>query len=196
MTAPPNRSLRSVVAVAGRRVDVADAPTVRFPYGNSETVRSALLRTLESAVPLLVVASAACGSDLLALDAASAMGIRTRIVLPFAPDVFRETSVIDRPNPDYWASLYRRLIAEAHERGDLILLDRDRNDQNAYVAANQEIIAEALRAANKRAPPAHLVAVIAWEGKPRGEDDATDDFRRAALQRGFAVKEISTLTPV
>lgn len=91
----------SVVAVAGRRVDVADAQIARFPYGNSEAVRAALLRTLESAVPLLVVASAACGSDLLALDAASAIGIRTRIVLPFAPEVFRETSVVDRPGPAY-----------------------------------------------------------------------------------------------
>jgi hypothetical protein len=183
----------SVVAVAGRRVDVADAQTARFPYGNSEAVRAALLRTLESAVPLLVVASAACGSDLLALEAASAIGIRTRIVLPFAPDVFRETSVVDRPRPTYWGSLYNRLIAEARERGDLILLDRERNDPGAYVAANQAIIAEALRAANQQAPPARLVAVIAWEGAPRGADDATDDFRRAALQRGFAVKEISTL---
>jgi hypothetical protein len=31
---------------------------------------------------------------------------------------------------------------------------------------------------------------------PRGDGDATDDFRRAALQRGFAVKEISTLISV
>lgn len=186
----------SVVAVAGRRVDVADAQTPRFPYGNSEAVRAALLRTLESAVPLLVVASAACGSDLLALDAASAIGIRTRIVLPFAPDVFRETSVVDRPRPAYWGSLYNRLIAEARERGDLILLDRERNDPHAYVAANQAIIAEALRAANEQAPPARLVAVIAWEGAPRGADDATDHFRRAAFQRGFAVKEISTLISI
>jgi hypothetical protein len=186
----------SIVAVAGRRIDAADAQTTRFPYGNTDAVRAALSRTLESTAALLVVCSAACGSDLLALDTASVIGIRTRIVLPFAPDVFRETSVVDRPHPAYWGSLYDRLIAAARERNDLIVLDRDRNDPDAYVAANQVIISEALLAANKEAPAARLIAVTIWEGAPRGDDDTTDDFRRATLQRGFAAKEILTLASV
>lgn len=192
----PPRGSSCIVAVAGRRVDAVDAQTTRFPYGNADSVRAALSRALENAAAMLVVASAACGSDLLALDVASVLGIRTRIILPFAPDVFRETSVVDRPHPAYWGRLYDRLIAEARERGDLIVLDRDRNDPGAYVATNQAIIAEALLAARKEAPPARPIAVIAWEGAPRGDDDATDDFRRAALQRGFTIEHVSTLTPV
>ena len=69
--------------------------SLRFPYGNVDAVRAALLRTLTNTAAQVVVCSAACGSDLLALDTASVMGIRTRIVLPFAPDVFRDTSVVD-----------------------------------------------------------------------------------------------------
>jgi hypothetical protein len=195
MMAPPHSSSNRVIAIAGRRIDAADAQTTRFPYGNADTVRAALLRTLKDAEALLIVTSAACGSDLLALDAASAIGIRTRIVLPFAPDVFRKTSVIDRPDPVYWGNLYDRLIAGARERGDLILLDRDRNDPDAYAATNQAIIAETLRAANKDTPPARAIAVIVWEGAPRGHDDTTDDFRRAALQHGFAIEQVSTLNP-
>jgi hypothetical protein len=49
---------------------------------------------------------------------------------------------------------------------------------------NQAIIDEALTAVSNEAPPARPIAVIAREGAPRGDDDATDDFRRAALQRG------------
>jgi hypothetical protein len=196
MMAPPGGSSPSIVAVAGRRIDAADAQTARFPYGNADAVRAAFARTLENAAAMLVVASAACGSDLLALDAASVLGIRTRIILPFAPDVFRETSVVDRPYHAYWGNLYDRLITEARERGDLIVLDGDRNDPGAYVAANRAIIAEALLAASKEAPPARPVAVIAWEGAPRGDDDATDDFRRVALQRGFTIEQVSTLTSV
>jgi len=193
---PPRGSSCSIVAVAGRRIDAADTQTTRFPHGNLDAVRAALSRTLENAAAMLVVASAACGSDLLALDAASVLGIRTRIILPFAPDVFRETSVVDRPQPVYWGNLYDRLIAEARGRGDLIVLDRDRNDPGAYVAANQAIIGEALLAASDEAPPARPIAVIAWEGAPRGADDATDDFRRAALQRGFTIEQVSTLASV
>ena len=193
---PPRASLGSIVAVAGRRIDAANAQTPRFPYGNTDAVRAALLRTLKNTSALLVVCSAACGADLLALDIASVMGIRARIVLPFAPDVFRETSVVDRPHPAYWGNLYDRLIAAARERDDLIVLDGDRKDPHAYVAANQAIISEALLAANKESPAARLIALTIWEGAPRGDDDATDDFRRAALQRGFAAKEILTLTSV
>jgi hypothetical protein len=44
------------------------------------------------------------------------------------------------PNPDYWGSLYNRLIAEARERGALIILNSDRDDPSAYAVANQAII--------------------------------------------------------
>jgi hypothetical protein len=193
---PPGVSLPSIVAVAGRRIDASDAQTARFPYGNADAVREAFARAFENTAAILVVASAACGSDLLALDAASVLGIRTRIILPFPPDIFRETSVADRPYPAYWGGLYDRLIPEARSRGDLVVLDRDRNDPGAYEAANQAIIAEALVAASNEAPPTRPVAVIAWEGAPRGGDDATDNFRRAAVQHGFTIEQVPTLTPV
>jgi hypothetical protein len=193
--APPGRSSLTIVAVAGRRIDAHDVQTARFPFGKVDGVRAAFAQTLENAAPKLLVSSAACGSDLLALDVASGLGIRTRIILPFVPDTFRETSVVDRPNPAYWGVFYDRLIAEVRERGDLIVLDYDRDDPNAYNATNQAIIDEALRAAHEGAPPARLIAVIAWEGTARNGDDSTDHFRRIALERGFSLKQISTLVP-
>jgi hypothetical protein len=44
-----------------------------------------------------LVCSAACGADLIALEEAERLGLRRRIVLPFSPRQFRETSVTDRP---------------------------------------------------------------------------------------------------
>jgi hypothetical protein len=70
----PAGTSHSVIAVAGRRIDAADAQTSRFPFKNASAVRSALLRMFEDASPLLVVGLAACGSDLLALDAALGYG--------------------------------------------------------------------------------------------------------------------------
>ena len=193
MTASADNSSTSVIALAGRRIDASNAQAPRFPQENTEAVRTALARRLEGAAPTLLVASAACGSDLLALEAASGLGIRTRIVLPFPPDVFRQTSVIDRSNPAYWGDLYDRLIGDACERGDLIVLNCDRSDASAYIAANEVIIAEALQAAHTKVSPARLIAVIVWEGKVRAGDDATEHFRRLALERGFFVEQISTL---
>jgi hypothetical protein len=192
---PGSSSAQSVIAVAGRRIDGSNVYPPRFPSANAETVRVSVLRTLEETAVKLLIASAACGSDLLALDAASEFNIRFRIVLPFAPKIFRQSSVVDRAQPDYWGTLYDRLITEAGERGDLIILDRNRDDPRAYVAANGAIIAEALSAAEKAVPPARLLAVIVWEGRSRSKDDVTDDFRRIALENGFSIKQISTLAP-
>jgi hypothetical protein len=193
---PADNSLQSVIAFAGRRIDADNAHPPRFPSANVEAVRASLWRTLKEAAASILIASAACGSDLLALEAASELGIRSRIVLPFAPEVFRQTSVTDRTQPAYWGALYDRLIAEARERSALIILGRNRDDSGAYVAANQAIIAEALVSAEKAVPPARLLAVIVWEGRSRGEDDATDDFRRIAQERGFSIKQILTLAPL
>jgi hypothetical protein len=187
--------LESVIALAGRRIDAENTQPPRFPYANAEAVRTSLSRTLEEAATSVLIASAACGSDLLALDAASELNIRARVVLPFAPDVFRRNSVVDRTQPAYWGALYDQIIAEARERGDLIVLDRDRDDSGAYVAANEAILAEALVAAEKAVPPARLMAVIVWEGRSRGSNDVTDHFRRMAQVRGLCIKEISTLAP-
>jgi hypothetical protein len=186
-------SSESVVALAGRRIDAENAQPARFPDANAQAVRASLSRSLQQAATSVLIASAACGSDLLALDAASDLNIRVRIVLPFATDVFRRTSVVDRTQPAYWGALYDRIIAAARECGDLIVLDRDRDDPGAYVAANEAIIGEALLAAEKAMPPARLMAVIVWEGQSRGNDDVTDDFRRMAEERGFSINEISTI---
>jgi hypothetical protein len=192
---PASSSSQSVIALAGRRIDAEGAQPPRFPYANAEAVRASLARTLEESATSMLIASAACGSDLLALDAASRLNIRARVVLPFAPDVFRRTSVVDRTQPAYWGALYDRLVAEARECGDLIVLDRDRDDSGAYVAANEAIIAQALLAADKAVPPARRLAVIVWEGRSRGSNDVTDHFRRMAREHGFSIKEISTLFP-
>ena len=49
----------------------------------------------------VLVCSAACGADLIALQAAGRVSLRRRIVLPFEPSRFRDSSVVDRPGD--WA---------------------------------------------------------------------------------------------
>ena len=93
----------------------------------------------------MLIASAACGSDLVALQAASDLGLKNRIALPFAPQKFRQTSVTDRPNPEVWTRLYDRLIDEAASRDDLVVLKCDAQDESAYTAANEAIIEEAIK---------------------------------------------------
>jgi hypothetical protein len=110
----------TVIAVAGRRIDAEDAETARFPLANLPLVRERLTAYLAARGATRIVVSAACGADLLALEAARAAGLPRRIVLPFDRKTFRTTSVTDRPGD--WGRLYDALLAEAAAAGDLIEL--------------------------------------------------------------------------
>ena len=100
-----------VVALAGRRIDAAGSSVSRFSLSDVALVRERLRHQLRAAKPEIVVCSAACGADLLALDVAMRLGIRRRVILPFGVKDFREHSVIDRPGD--WGTLFDQLISEA-----------------------------------------------------------------------------------
>ena len=178
-----------IIALAGRRTDAADADTQRFPVENIELVRRRLRELFERERPEALVSSAACGADLIALDEAAALGIRRRVILPFDRRRFRETSVIDRPG--VWGHLYDHVLDEVESNGDLITLSGDADDALAYAVANSGILAEA--SALRRDPREAVVAVIVWNGAPRGVDDLTKSFGDEAKALGFSVLEIKTL---
>ena len=178
----------TVVAVAGRRIDAPDADVTRFPLHNRDRVRQLIASVLRSQRVSAVVSSAACGADLLALDVARRAGIRRRVILPFAVDRFRETSVVDRPGD--WGALFDGLVADAAAQADLVILEAGEGDK-AFGAANLAILDEGERLAN--ATSALRRALIVWDGSARGGDDLTDQFRAEAIARGWAVEEIRTV---
>lgn len=173
------------MALAGRRIDAPGATPPRFPLASVARVRGRIGELLEEQRVSLLVCSAACGADLLALEAAEALGIRGRIVLPFDRDRFRESSVTDRPGD--WGERYDRLTERARLAGDLVVLEGGRG---SYAAANDAILAEALRASGGAE---EVVGAIVWDGRPRGDDDLTAAFAESARRAGVPVVEIPTL---
>jgi hypothetical protein len=69
--------------------------------------------------------------------------------------------VIDRPNPEFWSTLYDDLINRAEQHGDVIVLHWRDNDGSAYSAADKAILCMA--SAASAAPSTRRVALIAWE---------------------------------
>src|SRR5437879_1306075 len=104
-------SYHAVIALGGRRIDAPDADPPRFPLKNVPIVRRRLAALLSAEHAEALVCSAACGADLIALEEAERLGLHRRIVLPFQPKRFRETSVTDRPGD--WGSVFDRLVAAA-----------------------------------------------------------------------------------
>ncbi len=183
----PSKQL-SVIALAGRRVDASDAGLVRFPLRNVRIVEERIRNCFLGAVGVLVC-SAACGSDLLALGVASELGIRRRVLLPFGRARFCETSVTDRPGD--WAERYHRALDEVEREQDLIILGYDQADPAAYARTNAAIVDEALRIAEKEGRLAQ--ASVVWDGKSRGSEDLTAQFLDHAREKGMPIVEILTV---
>ena len=91
----------AVVALAGRRIDPEPTLTARFPFDQVDRVRIRITAQLRRSHAVALVSSAACGADLVALETAQRMRLRTRIILPFSTTRFRENSVVDRPRPEF-----------------------------------------------------------------------------------------------
>ena len=179
-----------IVALAGRRVDPPNADVPRFPVANAAMVRERIRAELAARDASVLVSSAACGSDLLALDAAGELGVRRIVVLPFSEDQFRATSVVDRGGE--WGVMFDRIMREI-SAGDLRLLNRTDEGDAAYVAANEAILETASDVARESGATDGVVAVIAWNGKSRGPRDLTEAFMTAAQRRGMKVTQILTV---
>jgi hypothetical protein len=183
-----------IIALAGRRVDT-DAKLARFPSTseNLETVRKRILELLQAKRASVLVSSAACGADLLALSAAGDLGMRRIVVLPFEREKFRETSVTDRPGEwgaEKWRVLYNRMLDEAQKSGDLRILYLN-SAKEAYTETSHVIVDEAISLGQKLRVP--VSAVMVWDGKSRGKGDFTEEFGRYAASKKVAVVEVSTL---
>jgi hypothetical protein len=74
------RTAGPVLVQAGRRVDAPDAPAARLPPANVDVVRQRIRTYFGEAKPDFLVTSAACETDLLALEMASQLNIK-RVVL-------------------------------------------------------------------------------------------------------------------
>jgi len=181
-----------IIALAGRRVDPLGAETPRFSLDQVGVVRNRLRSLFQSVGATTLVASGACGADLLAMQAAGELGLRRRMVIPFDPPVFREKSVVDRPGE--WGPIFDQIASELAAAGDLIVLGEPGDSDAAYARTNAAMIAEAVRLAREigREPNLGILVVVVWDGQPRDSTDLTADFASKARALGLAVREVST----
>lgn len=83
----------TVLACAGNMLDTPDRKTPRFPASLVPAVAAAMRERLKRLHRPIIFTSAACGADLLWIEAALEFGAEVNIVLPFNRDDFVRTSV-------------------------------------------------------------------------------------------------------
>ena len=175
---------RPVIIEAGRRVDPPDAQVPRFPPSNVSEVSRRIRRLLGKQHPQAVVCSAACGADLLLLQAASGMYIEQVVLLPSEPEAFRKFSVTDRPGN--WGELYDQVLKTA--RVEILKLPEG---QEGYLEANLKLLDRGQQLARENGVPAE--ALVIWNGISRGPDDVTAHFLHEAKLRKMTVLGIATV---
>ena len=175
----------TTIAFAGRLIDPADAVRVRFPLAAVPAVSERIRTYFRECTATMLVASAACGADLIALRVAEEANIPRRIVLPFDAATFLASSVTSRPGD--WEPDYRKLVATAEAEGLLINLGMPSDDSAAYDAATERILDEAEQFGET------VRVCIVSEGASRGPGDHSMKMAKDGAARGWPVDHISTV---
>lgn len=86
-------SLPPVLIFMGHMIDMPDAVQARFPADAVDSVAAAIAATIDRDNTSAAFGSAACGSDLIFIEALQEKGIEVNVVLPFSKNDFVESSV-------------------------------------------------------------------------------------------------------
>jgi len=180
--------MESIVALAGRRIDLPSANPERFPARNIQRVQLAIRLKLEEHNTRWLVSSAAAGADLVGIKAAIALGIHCRLVLFASIAEFAEKSVQDRGA--YWEKEFERLLA-ATSSEHLIFVPKRSTDSDTFKAVNERILSETLVLASLGLSTPISLAV--WDSRPNEKEDFTVDFIERSGKMQIPVVTVSTL---
>jgi class 3 adenylate cyclase len=100
-----------VLAFVGHMIDAPDRSTPRFPAALAPAVAAAIRERVARMHLPVVYTSAACGADLIFVEAALEAGAEVNIVLPFDREDFVATSVA--PGGDDWVKRFREALSRA-----------------------------------------------------------------------------------
>jgi hypothetical protein len=100
-----------VIAFSGHMIDHPSRPSPRFPAAIEARVAAALRDTVAAIGPSIGFAQAACGADILFLEAMQDAGMQTQVVLPFPAAEFLRSSVAFAG--DQWIARFERALARA-----------------------------------------------------------------------------------
>jgi len=177
-----------VLVFTGHMVDRPNRPSPRFPPLLEPVVRDEIRAYLDRFAPAAAYGSAACGADILCLEAMLERGAEVNVVLPFPPDQFRATSVDLVPGGD-WSSRFDRVLASASSL--TVVSDHGAESSgSAYEYANLVLTGMAMLRAGALATPVHGLAV--WDGGSGGGLGGTTGVVERWRDLGLEVEHVDT----
>jgi class 3 adenylate cyclase len=172
-------------------VDRPGRAPARFPATIEHQVAMRIAKELDTARATDGFASAACGGDILFLEAMLARGGRVHITLPCAVEAFRKDCADIIPGAD-WGVRFDRLLKAAHA---VEILGEQYASDNAVASecCNRIMVGLAQRCAQDKGEEPLVIAL--WDGRPgdatMGGPHSTIHF---CLQNGFTVRWMTDLS--
>lgn len=185
-----SRPFDLAVLFTGHMIDLPGRAEPRFPQHAEPAAWNAIRNEIETARQrtrgrIVGIASGARGGDLLFLDACRLFGIERRMVLPFPPEVFVETSVAGIPNGGWEAKFWDNWNSLPPAEREVLLTEKD---NKGYALCNQRMIALAQELAT-----AYEVVAL-WDGKAGDGPGGTAEHVEAVRGLGGRVQIIDTRT--
>jgi class 3 adenylate cyclase len=172
----------NVVIFAGHMVDQPDRAVPRFPPELEPVVAKEIRNRIDKLDPGFGFASAACGSDILFLEAMLDYGAEVAIVLPYDREEFIRDSVDFVPNSN-WRARFDRVLKSA---GRVIIASPQRLEIGgiAYEFCNDLLLG--LATIRSRQLETNLVPLAVWDGKtgdgPGGAASAIQSWQNAGRE--------------
>jgi class 3 adenylate cyclase len=165
-----------VIAFAGHLIDDRNREQPRFPACLVPQVREALDRQFATLHQPVVFTSAACGADLLFVEAALAAGAEVNVVLPFARDDFVRSSVA--LGGDEWIERFDAALARASR---VIMATEEQHLGDDVLFEHAALLVEGfarLRAAQLETSPSMLCVIdLASDGRVGGTRGSYDRWK-------------------
>lgn len=152
----------SVVVFAGHMVDRPDRSEPRFPEELASAVAAEIQQKLNKLEPGFAFSSAACGSDILFLEAMVDRGSEVSIVLPYNEEEFVRDSVDIVPRGS-WRVRFDRVLARAAR---VVTASNQRLEIGgvSYEFCNELMVG--LAAIRARQLGTQLIPLAVWDGRP------------------------------
>jgi class 3 adenylate cyclase/tetratricopeptide (TPR) repeat protein len=152
----------SVVLFAGHMIDRPDRGEPRFPEELVGAVAAEIQQKLDKLEPGFAFSSAACGSDILFLEAMLDRGAEVSIVLPYNEEEFVRDSVEIVPRGD-WRTRFDQVLARAAR---VVTASNKRFEIGgvSYEFCNELILG--LATIRARQLDTQLIPVAVWNGMP------------------------------
>jgi class 3 adenylate cyclase/tetratricopeptide (TPR) repeat protein len=171
-----------VVVFGGHMVDQPGRYQPRFPNYLAPKVYQAIADALERLEARIGVSSAACGSDILFLEAMLKREGEINVVLSHIKEEFIKTSVTIAPGTD-WGPRFEAVLGEATQ---VIVASENRASGNAMVYEYANLLLDGLAILRAKMLDTELIPLVVWDGAegdgPGGTSSLVKHWRSHGLE--------------